>query len=119
VGSSRGDEDERLGHFQSCSQFTPIARVPGSRPLRLSSRKHSHGGAPDIARVIMDPVVKSEEDAPASSPEISQASSESIPVSKGKNKNKNPETEGTTSVKRRCVSTACIACRRRKSKCDG
>lgn len=22
-------------------------------------------------------------------------------------------------IKRRCVSTACIACRRRKSKCDG
>jgi hypothetical protein len=53
------------------------------------------------------------------SPEIRQASSESTPSSKGKNKSKNLENEGTTTVKRRCVSTACIACRRRKSKCDG
>jgi hypothetical protein len=67
----------------------------------------------------MDSAVKPEEDAPISNPEISQASSESIPTSKGKNKSKNPETDGTTTVKRRCVSTACIACRRRKSKCDG
>ncbi|KAJ9639043.1 hypothetical protein H2204_003951 [Knufia peltigerae] len=42
----------------------------------------------------------------------------SIPsVSKGKNKNK--EQENNASTKRRCVSTACIACRKRKSKCDG
>jgi hypothetical protein len=26
---------------------------------------------------------------------------------------------GATAIKRWCVSTACIACRRRKSKCDG
>jgi len=67
----------------------------------------------------MDPVIKAEHDAQAFSPEIPQASSESTPSSKGKNKSKNLENEGTTTVKRRCVSTACIACRRRKSKCDG
>ncbi|KAI1624684.1 fungal-specific transcription factor domain-containing protein [Exophiala viscosa] len=37
--------------------------------------------------------------------------------SKGKNKNKDKESSAST--KRRCVSTACIACRKRKSKCDG
>ncbi|EXJ84178.1 hypothetical protein A1O3_04845 [Capronia epimyces CBS 606.96] len=36
---------------------------------------------------------------------------------KGKNKSKNKD-DGASS-KRRCVSTACIACRKRKSKCDG
>ncbi|KAL6719072.1 hypothetical protein ACLMJK_003307 [Lecanora helva] len=30
-----------------------------------------------------------------------------------------PTSASTASAKRRCVSTACIACRRRKSKCDG
>jgi len=67
----------------------------------------------------MDPVIKTEYEAQTLSPEIRQASSESTPSSKGKNKSKNVENEGTTTVKRRCVSTACIACRRRKSKCDG
>jgi hypothetical protein len=67
----------------------------------------------------MDPVIKAEHEVQALSQEISQASSDSTPSSKGKNKNKNLENEGTTTVKRRCVSTACIACRRRKSKCDG
>ncbi|KIW21016.1 hypothetical protein PV08_01595 [Exophiala spinifera] len=45
-------------------------------------------------------------------PETSLAGS-----SKGKNKSKDQETNAST--KRRCVSTACIACRKRKSKCDG
>lgn len=36
-----------------------------------------------------------------------------------KQKQKNKEKDGSTTVKRRCVSTACIACRKRKSKCDG
>lgn len=36
---------------------------------------------------------------------------------KGKNKTKEKDSHAT--AKRRCVSTACIACRRRKSKCDG
>ena len=67
----------------------------------------------------MDPVVKGEDDAQVLNPEISQTSSEVTPASKGKNKNKSDEKDGTTTVKRRCVSTACIACRRRKSKCDG
>lgn len=35
--------------------------------------------------------------------------------SNARSKNK----EGSSSAKRKCVSTACIACRRRKSKCDG
>ncbi|KAL8825186.1 MAG: hypothetical protein Q9191_004564 [Dirinaria sp. TL-2023a] len=38
---------------------------------------------------------------------------------KDKDKNKDKDRESTTSAKRRCVSTACIACRKRKSKCDG
>lgn len=36
--------------------------------------------------------------------------------SKGKNKSKDKDSAAS---KRRCVSTACIACRKRKSKCDG
>lgn len=36
-----------------------------------------------------------------------------------KQKQKNKDKDGSTTVKRRCVSTACIACRKRKSKCDG
>lgn len=38
---------------------------------------------------------------------------------KDKDKNKDKDKDSTTSAKRRCVSTACIACRKRKSKCDG
>jgi hypothetical protein len=30
-----------------------------------------------------------------------------------------PKNNRDAAIKRRCVSTACIACRRRKSKCDG
>ncbi|KIW87856.1 uncharacterized protein Z519_11440 [Cladophialophora bantiana CBS 173.52] len=37
---------------------------------------------------------------------------------KGKNKSKDKD-PGGANTKRRCVSTACIACRKRKSKCDG
>lgn len=37
----------------------------------------------------------------------------------GKSKNTSTTKDNNTSSKRRCVSTACIACRRRKSKCDG
>lgn len=36
-----------------------------------------------------------------------------------KSKGRNASKEGSSTNKRRCVSTACIACRRRKSKCDG
>ena len=36
-----------------------------------------------------------------------------------RNKNKNTSKDANASSKRRCVSTACIACGRRKSKCDG
>ncbi|KAI9813691.1 MAG: hypothetical protein M1832_006119 [Thelocarpon impressellum] len=36
-----------------------------------------------------------------------------------KTKSRNRPSEPSGPVKRRCVSTACIACRRRKSKCDG
>ncbi|KAI9053095.1 hypothetical protein LZ554_003364 [Drepanopeziza brunnea f. sp. 'monogermtubi'] len=34
-------------------------------------------------------------------------------------KKKSRSTSDAAAIKRRCVSTACIACRRRKSKCDG
>ncbi|EDN06026.1 nitrogen assimilation transcription factor nirA [Histoplasma mississippiense (nom. inval.)] len=37
----------------------------------------------------------------------------------GKSKSRLKSRDGTTAAKRRCVSTACIACRKRKSKCDG
>lgn len=36
-----------------------------------------------------------------------------------KSRRKNTAQEDEESAKRRCVSTACIACRKRKSKCDG
>jgi len=34
-------------------------------------------------------------------------------------KSKSRGSRDAAAIKRRCVSTACIACRRRKSKCDG
>jgi hypothetical protein len=34
-------------------------------------------------------------------------------------KKKSRRSRDPASIKRRCVSTACIACRKRKSKCDG
>lgn len=40
-------------------------------------------------------------------------------ASSARGKNKNTSKDANASSKRRCVSTACIACRRRKSKCDG
>jgi len=40
-------------------------------------------------------------------------------ASTAKSKNKITDKDTNVSSKRRCVSTACIACRRRKSKCDG
>ncbi|OCT45394.1 hypothetical protein CLCR_05960 [Cladophialophora carrionii] len=40
-------------------------------------------------------------------------------ASKGKKKSTDKDKDAGSSTKRRCVSTACIACRKRKSKCDG
>lgn len=37
----------------------------------------------------------------------------------GHGKKKSRSSRDAAEIKRRCVSTACIACRRRKSKCDG
>jgi len=37
----------------------------------------------------------------------------------GATKKKSRSSRDAAAIKRRCVSTACIACRRRKSKCDG
>lgn len=34
-------------------------------------------------------------------------------------KKKSRSNRDAAAIKRRCVSTACVACRRRKSKCDG
>ena len=34
-------------------------------------------------------------------------------------KKKSRSSRDSAAIKRRCVSTACIACRKRKSKCDG
>ncbi|KIV93456.1 hypothetical protein PV10_04668 [Exophiala mesophila] len=44
---------------------------------------------------------------------------ESQTQSNPKSKNKNKEKDTSAASKRRCVSTACVACRKRKSKCDG
>ncbi|KAL5341558.1 nitrogen assimilation transcription factor nirA [Aspergillus crustosus] len=43
----------------------------------------------------------------------------SDPLQTKSSKTQGPKTDNAPSSKRRCVSTACIACRRRKSKCDG
>ncbi|KAI9730716.1 MAG: hypothetical protein M1834_005685 [Cirrosporium novae-zelandiae] len=40
---------------------------------------------------------------------------DALPKTKARNRNK----DGSASAKRRCVSSACTACRKRKSKCDG
>jgi Zn(2)-Cys(6) binuclear cluster domain-containing protein len=40
-------------------------------------------------------------------------------VGSGTTKKKSRSSRDAAAIKRRCVSTACIACRRRKSKCDG
>ncbi|KAJ9604274.1 hypothetical protein H2200_011108 [Cladophialophora chaetospira] len=40
-------------------------------------------------------------------------------ATKGKKKSVDKDKDASASAKRRCVSTACIACRKRKSKCDG
>ena len=52
------------------------------------------------------------------SPPTTQHSAESTPPTTT-TKNRNREKDHNATAKRRCVSTACIACRRRKSKCDG
>ncbi|KAK2027993.1 fungal-specific transcription factor domain-containing protein [Colletotrichum zoysiae] len=49
----------------------------------------------------------------------SSSSSSSAPQPNGKKKPSSRRRGDSASQKRRCVSTACIACRRRKSKCDG
>lgn len=42
------------------------------------------------------------------------------PAAKGKKKKGDSQTgESSSTSKRRCISTACVACRKRKSKCDG
>lgn len=56
--------------------------------------------------------------APETSPQLAHLSSESLPNS-AKTKSRTRDKEASTTTKRRCVSTACIACRKRKSKCDG
>jgi hypothetical protein len=42
-----------------------------------------------------------------------------LAVGSGATKKKSRSSRDAAVIKRRCVSTACIACRRRKSKCDG
>ena len=46
-------------------------------------------------------------------------SQEATPRSEQPAKKKSRSSRDAAAIKRRCVSTACIACRRRKSKCDG
>jgi hypothetical protein len=42
-----------------------------------------------------------------------------VALGNGTTKKKSRSSRDAAAIKRRCVSTACIACRRRKSKCDG
>ncbi|KAL8784142.1 MAG: hypothetical protein Q9195_009166 [Heterodermia aff. obscurata] len=63
---------------------------------------------------------------PATSPNIHDDSTDNNVVSPAdslskpnKSKSRKKDKEASAASKRRCVSTACIACRRRKSKCDG
>ena len=65
----------------------------------------------------MDHAVKAEESAFLPPFQTTQMSKKSSPATKGKTRNR--DSDDNTTSKRRCVSTACIACRRRKSKCDG
>src|SRR5438876_1155599 len=53
--------------------------------------------------------------------ELQQVSGgEAAAATNGESKGTKKRSRGdATAVKRRCVSTACIACRKRKSKCDG
>lgn len=74
----------------------------------------------------MESDLKTERNLPAdsspTSPQLPQLSSDSAPssttASKAKARTRDKDLNGAT-TKRRCVSTACIACRKRKSKCDG
>jgi Fungal specific transcription factor domain/Fungal Zn(2)-Cys(6) binuclear cluster domain len=70
----------------------------------------------------MESDLKSERHLPANtshtSPRLPQRSSQSTPNT-AKAKARARDKDASASTKRRCVSTACIACRKRKSKCDG
>ncbi|KAL3472949.1 fungal-specific transcription factor domain-containing protein [Aspergillus californicus] len=50
---------------------------------------------------------------------IDSENNSDAPRTKASSKNQGTNADNAPSSKRRCVSTACIACRRRKSKCDG
>lgn len=65
----------------------------------------------------MEPQVKPEGAGESPPTTIASATAGPTPPAKGKTRSKEKDVSGST--KRRCVSTACIACRRRKSKCDG
>ncbi|KAL9102694.1 MAG: hypothetical protein Q9163_002185 [Psora crenata] len=60
-----------------------------------------------------------EPDSAASNGFDSLTATASKPTNKAKTRNVEKDIQSTGSAKRRCVSTACIACRKRKSKCDG
>ncbi|KAL6860495.1 Nitrogen assimilation transcription factor nit-4 [Amphichorda felina] len=70
----------------------------------------------------MDPFGQPDPSAPPSSSAAAtatwQASASQASTAPPRKKNTRRRT-GASSPKRRCVSTACIACRKRKSKCDG
>lgn len=53
------------------------------------------------------------------SPQLPPPPSDSNHTSTAKSKARSRDKESNATAKRRCVSTACIACRKRKSKCDG
>ncbi|KAK5449927.1 hypothetical protein LTS15_008500 [Exophiala xenobiotica] len=69
----------------------------------------------------MESEVKPEPIPPQTSPppEEPTENADTSAQTSSKGKNKNQDKDSNASTKRRCVSTACIACRKRKSKCDG
>ncbi|KAK7883585.1 hypothetical protein LTR67_011083 [Exophiala xenobiotica] len=56
---------------------------------------------------------------PQESLEVTESGASASALAAAKGKNKSKDKDRGVSAKRRCVSTACIACRKRKSKCDG
>lgn len=67
-----------------------------------------------------DEIMKMQGDLAAAEVKMDQTNGGGIGQSSGALlKKKSRSSRDAAAIKRRCVSTACIACRRRKSKCDG
>lgn len=91
----------------------PLCPRPIHFPLRISEER------PDL--LLTDSMAEDERPQPLSPPASIPNNFDSppgslSPTSKIKPRRKDKDKEAAASAKRRCVSTACIACRRRKSK---